>query len=190
MFVFLYSTNSKLYICTALSMFLAFLVCSPATARKTHGIQGRRLIFVVSIFDSLYRLAITLSVVLMDANDTSFHMQGNEEGKLVLELDDSFHRLQAHGLAEFHGLASHSEPSTSDPDRRVTVIQQATAKSAQQTHQRLDVSQPVLCEITCADILMALEDRPNGGMNPSVLRRYMAGHSTESDAASEDFRLM
>ena len=117
-------------------------------------------------------------------------MQGDADGKLVLELDDSFHRLQAHGLAEFHGLASHSEASPGDSEKRVTVIQHSTAKAAQEAQQRLDASQPVLCEITCADILMALEDRPIGGMNPAVLRRYMAGHSTESDAASEDFVLV
>ena len=44
-----------------------------------------------------------------------------------------------------------------------------------------------MSEITCADILMALEDRPAGGVNPAVLKRYLAGHSTESDVASEDY---
>ena len=112
-------------------------------------------------------------------------MQGELDGELVLELDDSFHRLQAHGLAEFHGLLSHSEGSKGDPDKRITVIQWSpdahpmpaeTASAGGSIH-----------EITCADILMALEDRPAGGVNPAVLKRYLAGHSTESDVASEDY---
>lgn len=112
-------------------------------------------------------------------------LQGELDGELVLELDDSFHRLQAHGLAEFHGLLSHSEGSKGDPDKRITVIQWSpdahpmpaeTASAGGSIH-----------EITCADILMALEDRPAGGVNPAVLKRYLAGHSTESDVASEDY---
>lgn len=112
-------------------------------------------------------------------------MQGQLDGELVLELDDSFHRLQAHGLAEFHGLLSHSEGSKGNPDKRITVIQWSpgahpmpaeTASAGGHIH-----------EITCADILMALEDRPAGGVNPAVLKRYLAGHSTESDVASEDY---
>lgn len=110
---------------------------------------------------------------------------------MVLELDDSFHRLQAHGLAEFHGLFSHSQASGSDPSKRVTVIQWPPGKAAvaPPPQDLPDRSAPpvVMSEITCADILMALEDRPAGGVNPAVLKRYLAGHSTESDVASEDY---
>lgn len=116
--------------------------------------------------------------------------QGDPNDKLVLELDDSFHRLQAHGLAEFHGLSSHSETSSTDADQRVTVIQHSSAESARQNKEQQGALQPGSCEITCADILMALEDRPVGGMNPAVLRRYMTGHTTDSDAASEDLTLI
>ena len=117
-------------------------------------------------------------------------MQGDPDDRLVLELDDSFHRLQAHGLAEFHGLSSHSEASSTDAERRITVIQHNSAASARQSKERQKALQLGSCEITCADILMALEDRPIGGMNPAVLRRYMTGHTTESDAASEDLTLV
>ena len=112
---------------------------------------------------------------------------------MVLELDDSFHRLQAHGLAEFHGLLSHSQASGSDPSKRVTVIQWLPGKATVAAPQdQPDNSAPpvVMSEITCADILMALEDRPAGGVNPTVLKRYLAGHSTESDVASEDYVML
>lgn len=112
-------------------------------------------------------------------------MQGQPEGELVLELDDSFHRLQAHGLAEFHGLLSHSEGSSGDPDKRITVVQWPPGVQPKPK----EIANAVH-EITCADILMALEDRPAGGINPAVLKRYLAGHSTESDVASEDFVML
>jgi len=120
-------------------------------------------------------------------------VQGDPAGELVLELDDSFHRLQAHGIAEFHGLLSHSQASGSNPDKRITVIQWSPGKEAAAAAKvQPDSSAPtaVLNEITCADILMALEDRPAGGINPAVLKRYLAGHSTESDVASEDYVML
>ena len=119
-------------------------------------------------------------------------LQSNVAGELVLELDDPFHRLQAHGLAEFHGLLSHSQASGTNPERRVTIIQwppgyNATASAPTQSD---SATSSALSEITCTDILMALEDRPAGGINPSVLKRYLAGHSTESDVASEDYKVL
>ena len=114
-------------------------------------------------------------------------LQGQAKGELVLELDDSFHRLQAHGLAEFHGLMSHSEVSSDNPGKRITVIQ--WAPGANPTPRETTFGAPVH-EVTCADILMALEDRPAGGVNPAVLKRYLAGHSTESDVASEDYVML
>lgn len=119
-----------------------------------------------------------------------FMQQGTAAGELVLELDDSFHRLQAHGLAEFHGLLSHSQASGTDPEKRITIIQwppgsqHAAAAPVQAGTAPPSVSSNA---ITCTDILMALEDQPAGGINPSVLKRYLAGHSTESDVASEDY---
>lgn len=115
-------------------------------------------------------------------------VQGQLDGELVLELDDSFHRLQAHGLAEFHGLLSHSEGSSGNPDKRITVVQ--WPPGAQPMPQKIANADGSIYEITCADILMAIEDRPAGGINPSVLKRYMAGHSTESDVASEDYVML
>lgn len=205
---------------------------------------------------------------------------------LKVELEDSFQRLQLHGLAEFHGLASHSccvpgahasrritsishkaatlaalpaEPTPSPSpsaqsspplaaasnttgegkETAETPVQTAKAQledtptdqsqsqspgtgvqQHNQAHGQLppdaatwmltpghasspssdlkddvDLSAAIpqaavlqhMAEITCADILMALEDHPSGGVNPAVLRRYLAGHSTESDMASEDF---
>ena len=111
----------------------------------------------------------------------------------MLELDDSFHRLQAHGLAEFHALFSHTQASPADPDKRVTVIQWPPGKEPAAPPNVLPdcpVANAVLSEITCADILMALEDQPAGGINPTVLKRYLAGHSTESDVASEDYVML
>lgn len=123
----------------------------------------------------------------------SVFLQGDPAGELVLDLDDSFHRLQAHGLAEFHGLLSHSQASSSDPDKRITIITWPPGKEAAAAPKvQLDTSAPTAAmnEITCADILMALEDRPAGGINPAVLKRYLAGHSTESDVASEDYVML
>lgn len=124
-------------------------------------------------------------------------LQGDPAGELVLDLEDSFHRLQAHGLAEFHGLLSHSQASSSDPDKRITIITWPPGKEAAAARKvQLDSSVPTAAmnvsmnEITCADILMALEDRPAGGINPAVLKRYLAGHSTESDVASEDYVML
>ena len=116
--------------------------------------------------------------------------QGQADGELVLELEDSFHRLQAHGLAEFHGLLSHSESSScsGNSGKRITVVQWPPGSvPVPQEAASPDAS---VHEITCADILMALEDRPAGGVNPAVLKRYLAGHSTDSDVASEDYVML
>lgn len=115
-------------------------------------------------------------------------LQGQPDEELVLELDDSFHRLQAHGLAEFHGLLSHSEGNVNDPHKRITVVQ--WPRVAHPVPKEATSVVGSIHEITCADILMALEDRPAGGINPAVLRRYLAGHSTESDVASEDYVML
>jgi len=123
----------------------------------------------------------------------SVFLQGDPAGELVLDLDDSFHRLQAHGLAEFHGLLSHSQASGSDPDKRITIITWPPGKeaaAAPKVHLNTSAPTAAMNEITCADILMALEDRPAGGINPAVLKRYLAGHSTESDVASEDYVML
>ena len=115
-------------------------------------------------------------------------MQGQVDGELVLELDDSFHRLQAHGLAEFHSLLSHSEGSNGNPDKRITVVQ--WPPGSQPMPKETANANGSIHEITCADILMAIEDRPAGGINPAVLKRYLTGHSTESDVASEDYVML
>lgn len=71
-------------------------------------------------------------------------MQDTTE-ELVLQLEDAFVRLQAHGLAEFHRLLSRSWDR---PEGRATTVRRRPEASAERAP-----------EITCADILMALQVR-------------------------------
>ncbi|KAK9811489.1 hypothetical protein WJX72_004757 [[Myrmecia] bisecta] len=117
--------------------------------------------------------ACAINVDDMEQLVLAFLEEGDSEGELVLELTNGFQRLQAHGLAEFHNLVCNSREGA-DGAVRVTSMR---------FRRGVDCHGPP--EITCADILLALEEHPTGGVNPEVLRKYVAAHLHGQDSSSD-----
>lgn len=74
--------------------------------------------------------------------------------------------------AAFHGLTSASRGAEGAPGRSVLV---SKPRSGAPT---------VAPQITCADILFALEDMPAGGLTPALLGEFAATHDRSSSEAS------
>ena len=101
-------------------------------------------------------------------------MQAEPQAELQLVLDGSFQRLLAHGLAQFHHLMSKSQD---EQDGRITLVRHKHGEDSQQL-----LDKPA--DISCADILAALEAQPEGGMHSRRLSRFVRGHATGEDTDS------
>ena len=135
-------------------------------------------------------------------------MQDDGEGELVLdELEDGFHRLIAHGLAEYHSLSSHSRPLPGGGKvvvvRRRSVAGGPSAATATaggssggaaagggdaaagdaEADALVDVAEGVLV-IRCADICHLLEDE-RVPLTPAVLSSAYL-HSLDSASEAGD----
>lgn len=99
-------------------------------------------------------------------------LEEEDETQLEVALQEGFLRLIAHGLAAFHGLTSVSRDAEGASGRSVLV---SKPRSGAPT---------VAPQITCADILFALEDMPAGGLTPALLGEFAATHDRSSSEAS------
>lgn len=96
---------------------------------------------------------------------------------VVVELEDGFGRLIAHGLAEFYGLVSFSRMD-SDGVKRVVVKRRRGKVESR--------GPPVPPRITCSDILMLLEDGPEQGLSTHALEEaYCHTPNSASESAAE-----
>ena len=82
--------------------------------------------------------------------------------------------MLAHGLAQFHHLMSKSQD---EQDGRITLVRHKHGEDSQQL-----LDKPA--DISCADILAALEAHPEGGMHSRRLSRFVRGHATGEDTDS------
>lgn len=94
---------------------------------------------------------------------------------------DLFHTTVATGAeisengcpqAAFHGLTSASRAAEGASGRSVLVSKPRSGAAT------------VAPQITCADILFALEDMPAGGLTPTLLGEFAATHDRSSSEAS------
>jgi hypothetical protein len=130
---------------------------------------------------------------------------GAGEEMVVSGLEDGFHRLIAHGLAEFHGMPSHSRV-LEDGSKEVVVRRrtQATAAGAivaqvsrsaahalgggawtdEDVSPMTPAAQPGRwpVAIACSDILQLLADGPHQPMSAAVLRHAYLQPDSSSDA--------
>ena len=133
------------------------------------------------------------------------------EAELLLDLPDGFSRLLAHGLAEFHGLLSATRVEggvrcvvlyAKTPKPQVVINPESTAvvggiaeqQGNQQPQQQMGQQQQYMrkdhdTEVTCTDVIMALQELGAQEFNQHSLRQYMRTHvhGVNSDVNSDDF---
>lgn len=116
---------------------------------------------------------------------------GDEE--LLLTPDDGFGRLLAHGLAQFHGVASASCGTGGVKCVAITHRPLAGGKGGTRaTGAGVGVLVRHPESLLCTDVLLALHELGGSGLNPHSLGRYLRTHvhGGASDALSEDFVLV
>ncbi|KAK9800738.1 hypothetical protein WJX73_002961 [Symbiochloris irregularis] len=134
---------------------------SAAAALRAWGRIGRRERHAL-------KRASFLAVHVLEVNLMQERMQA-EGGEVQFEVADAFERLLMHALAQYHNFASHGRTAP-DGSTRLIVVQ---AGALDDNSWR---------EVSCADVLHALESMPQGGLTPSSLRAFLA---CESDAGSQ-----
>ena len=80
--------------------------------------------------------------------------------------------------AAFHGLPSSSREAASGAGRAIVVRKPRGAAAKEQGVAAVRAAPP---QITCADILFALQDQP-AGLTPALLARFVSQHGHESSS--------
>lgn len=124
------------------------------------------------------------------------------DAELVLDIEDSFGRLLAHGLAEFHGLLSATSKQPGSGKKLVVVRGKPASKVATTSSSSggggggASGGAGVAAaprhggeEVTCTDVLMALHEFRQEGLTQAALADFLRTHvhGSQVDVNSDDF---
>jgi len=101
--------------------------------------------------------------------------QGEDVSQAVIEPSDAFGRMLVHGLAQFHGLASSSRcNNTLSSAVTISIRARPDAGSYEAVPAQTLDSMGHSRFVTCADILMAMAELGEHGLDQKSLDKYLS----------------